>query len=102
MTETLQFRQLWNKRLRLETWYSCVVASALMGVAQFAALEIDRIILGSPLFVLRLPYLFGGLACLIFLLDQRDKLSFQTIQITIVALTLAGFPNIWVSQAAYA
>jgi hypothetical protein len=102
MTETLQFRQLWNKRLRLETWYSCVVASALMGVAQFAALEVDRIILGSPLFVLRLPYLFGGLACLIALLDQRDKLSFQTIQITIVALTLVAFPYIWVSQAAYA
>jgi len=102
MLETPQFRQLWNKRLRLETWYSCVVGSALMVVAQLAALEVDRFILGRPFFVLRLPYLFVALAWLIVLLHQRDKLSFQKIQITIVALTVAAFPYIWVSQAAYA
>jgi hypothetical protein len=102
MIESRQFQQLWNKRLRLETWYSCVVASALMGVAQFAALEADRFILGRPFLVLRLPYLFVALACLIVLLHQRDKLSFQTIQTTIVALTLAVFPYIWFSQAAFA
>ena len=102
MIETPQFQQLWNERLRLETWYSCVVASALMGVAQLAGLEVDRSILGRPFYVLRLPYLFVALVCLIVLLHQRDKLSFQTIQITIVALTLAAFPYIWVSQAAFA
>lgn len=102
MTEAPQFQELWNKRLRLETWYSCLVVSALMGVSQLAGLEVDRLILGRPFFVLRLPYLFVALACLIVLLHQRDKLSFQTIQITIVALTLALFPYIWVSQAAYA
>ena len=102
MIEPPQFQQLWNERLRLETWYSCVAASTLMGVAQLVSLEADRHILGRPFFVLRLPYLFVALACLIVLLHQRDKLSFQTIQITIVALTLAVFPYIWVSQAAFA
>ena len=102
MIETPQFQQLWNERLRLETWYSCVAASTLMGVAQLVSLEADRHILGRPFFVLRLPYLFVALACLIVLLHRRDKLSFQTIQITIVALTLAVFPYIWVSQAAFA
>jgi len=102
MIETPQFQRLWNERLRLETWYSGVVASALMGVAQLAVLEVDRSILGRPFYVLRLPYLFLALMCLIVLLHQRDKLTFQTIQITIVALTLAAFPYIWVSQAAFA
>jgi hypothetical protein len=102
MIETPKFQQLWNERLRLETWYSCVVLSALMCVTQLAGLEIDRLILGRPFYVLRLPYLFVTLACLIVLLRQRDKLSFRTIQITIVALTLAVFPYIWVSQAAFA
>lgn len=86
----------------MEIWYSCVVASALMGVGQLAAIAVDRSILGRPFYVLRLPYLFVALACLIILLRQRDRLSFQTIQITIVALTLAVFPYVWVSQAAFA
>jgi uncharacterized membrane protein YhaH (DUF805 family) len=68
MIETPQFQQLWNKRLRLEIWYSCVVNSILMAVAQLVSLEIDRRILGRPFFVLRLPYLFVALACLIVLL----------------------------------
>ena len=102
MIETPQFQRLWNERLRLETWYSCVVASALLSVAQFAALEIDRSVLGRPFYVLRLPYLFVALVCLIVLLHQRDKLSFQKLQITIVALTLAALPYIWISQAAFA
>jgi hypothetical protein len=102
MIETRQFQQLWNKRLRLEIWYSCVVASALMAVAQLASLEVDRHILGRPFFVLRLPYLFVALACLIVLLSQREKLGFRAIQLMMVALTLSAFPYIWVSQAAFA
>jgi hypothetical protein len=102
MIETRQFQQLWNKRLRLEIWYSSVVASALMAVAQLATLEIDRHILGRPFFVLRLPYLFVALAYLIVLLHQREKLGFQAIQLMLVALTLSAFPYIWVSQAAFA
>jgi hypothetical protein len=102
MIETRQFQQLWNKRLRLEIWYSCVVASALMAVAQLATLEVDRHILGRPFFVLRLPYLFVALVCLIVLLHQREKLGFQAIQLMLVALTLSAFPYIWVSQAAFA
>ena len=102
MIETPQFQQLWNKRLRLEIWYSCVVGSALMAVAQLAAIKIDLHILGRPFFVLRLPYLVVALVCLIVLLYRRNKLGFQTIQLTIVALTLAAFPYIWVSQAAFA
>jgi hypothetical protein len=102
MIENRQFQQLWNKRLRLEIWYSCVVTSVLMAVSQVGALEVDRHILGRPFFVLRLPYLFVALACLIVLLHQREKLGVQTIQLIIVALTLAVFPYIWVSQAAFA
>jgi hypothetical protein len=102
MIESRQFQQLWNKRLRLEIWYSCVVASALMAVAQLATLEVDRHILGRPFFVLRLPYLFVALACLIVLLHQRKKLGFQALQLMMVALTLSAFPYIWVSQAAFA
>jgi hypothetical protein len=102
MIETRQFQQLWNKRLRLEIWYSSVVASALMAVAQLATLEIDRHILGRPFFVLRLPYLFVALAYLIVLLHQREKLGFQAIRLMLVALTLSAFPYIWVSQAAFA
>src|SRR4029079_5874461 len=102
MIESPEFQQLWNKRLRLETWYSCVVASALMAIAQLAAFKIDRLILGRPFVVLRLPYFFVAVACLIVLLHRRNKLSFQTIQLTLVALTLAVFPYVWVSQAAYA
>src|SRR5262245_46798817 len=102
MIESGQFRQLWNKRLRLEIWYSCVVASSLMAVAQLATLEVDRRILGRPFIALRLPYLFVGIACLIVLLRQREKLGFQAIQRMIVALTLLVFPYIWVSQEAFA
>jgi hypothetical protein len=102
MTDSPEFQQLWNNRLRLETWYSCVVASALMAIAQLAALQLDRLILGRPFVVLRLPYFFVALACLIVLLHGRDKLSFQTIQIAIIALTLSVFPYIWISQAAFA
>jgi hypothetical protein len=102
MIESPEFQQLWNKRLRLETWYSCMVVSALMAVSQLVGFQLDRLILGRPFVVLRLPYLFVALACLIVLLHRRDKLSFQTIQITIIALTLAVFPYIWISQAAYA
>jgi hypothetical protein len=102
MIETRQFQQLWNKRLRLEIWYSSVVASALMAVAQLATLEIDRHILGRPFFVLRLPYLFVALAYLIVLLHQREKLGFQAIRLMLVALTLSAFPYSWVSQAAFA
>jgi hypothetical protein len=102
MIESPEFQQLWNKRLRLETWYSCIVASALMAIAQLPAFAVDRLILGRPFIVLRLPFFFVALACLIVLLHRRDKLSFQTIQITIIALTLAVFPYIWISQAAYA
>jgi len=102
MIKSPEFQQLWNKRLRLETWYSCMVASTLMAVAQLAAFELDRLILGRLFVVLRLPYFFVALACLIVLLHRRDKLSFQTIQITIIALTLAVFPYIWISQAAFA
>src|SRR5215831_3522346 len=102
MIETRKFQELWNKRLRLEIWYSCVVAAALIAVGQLAAFQIDRHILGKPFFVLRLPYLFVAVACLIVMLHQRDKLAFKAIQRTLVVLTLAGFPYIWVSQAAYA
>jgi hypothetical protein len=102
MIESRQFQQLWNKRLRLEIWYSCVAASALMAVAQLATFEVDRHILGRPFFVLRLPYLFVALACLIVLLQQREKLGFQAIQLMMVALTLSAFPYIWISQAAFA
>jgi len=70
MIETQQLQQLWNKRLRLEIWYSCVVGSFLTAVGQLVALQVDRHILGRPLFVLRLPYLFFALACLIVLLHQ--------------------------------
>jgi hypothetical protein len=73
-----------------------------MAVAQLVTLEVDRHILGRPFFVLRLPYLFVALACLIVLLRQRQKLGFQAIQLTMVALTLSAFPYIWVSQAAFA
>jgi hypothetical protein len=102
MIETRKFQELWNKRLRLEIWYSCVVASSLVAASQFVAFQIDRHILGKPFFVLRLPYLFVSAACLIVLLHQRDKLGFKAIQRTLVVLTLAGFPYIWISQAAYA
>jgi len=102
MIETRKFQQLWNKRLRLEIWYSCVVASALIAVGQLAAFQIDRHILGKPFFVLRLPYLFVAVGCLIVLLHQRDKLGFKAIQRIMVILTLAAFPYIWVSQAAFA
>jgi hypothetical protein len=102
MIESGQFQQLWNNRLRLEIWYSSVAASALMAVAQLAALEVDRHILGRPFFVLRLPYLFVALACLIVLLRQREKLGFQAVQLMMIALTLSTFPYIWVSQAAFA
>jgi hypothetical protein len=102
MIETRTFQQLWNKRLRLEIWYSCVVASALIAVGQLAAFQVDRHILGKPFFGLRLPYLFVAVACLIVLLHQRDELGFKAIQRTMVVLTLAGFPYIWLSQAAYA
>jgi hypothetical protein len=102
MIETRQFQQLWNKRVRLEIWFSCVVASALMAVGQLVTLEIDRHILGRPFFVLRLPYLFVALVCLIVLLCQREKVGFQAIQLMMVALTLSAFPYIWVSQAAFA
>jgi hypothetical protein len=102
MIETPQFLQLWNKQLRVEIWYSCVVGSALMAVAQLASLEVDLHILGRPFFVLRLPYLFVALACLIVLLYRRDDFGFPAIQLTIVALTLSAFPYIWVSQAAFA
>ena len=37
MIESPEFQQLWDQRLRLETWYSCMVASALMAIAQLAA-----------------------------------------------------------------
>ena len=58
MTETSRFQQLWKARLRLEIWISCVVLSVLIAVAQFFSLvEIDRLILGKPFLVLRLPYL---------------------------------------------
>jgi len=102
MTETRQFQQLWNKRLRLEIWYSCVVTSTLMAVAQLVSLQIDRYILGRPFFLLRLPYFFVALACLIVMLHQREKLGVQAMQLTMVALTLAAFPYIWISQAAFA
>jgi hypothetical protein len=102
MIESREFQQLWNKRLRLEIWYSCVVTSVLMAVAQPVSLEVDRHILGMPFFALRLPYLFVALACLIVLLHQRERLGVQAIQLTLVALTLAALPYIWVSQAAFA
>ena len=66
-----------------------MVASTLMAIAQLAAFELDRLILGRPFVVLRLPYLLVALACLIVLWRRRDKLSFKTIQIIIIALTLA-------------
>jgi len=69
---------------------------------ELVSLEIDRRILGRPFFVLRLPYLFVALACLIVLLHRREKLGIQAIQLIMVALTLAAFPYIWVSQAAFA
>jgi hypothetical protein len=102
MIETQQLQKLWNKRLRVEVWYSCVVTSVLMALAQLVALEVDRHILGRPFFLLRLPYLFVALACLIVLLWHREKLGIQTVQLTIMALTLASFPYIWLSQAAFA
>src|SRR4029077_11635239 len=49
-----------------------------------------------------LPYFFVALACLIVLLHRRDKLSFHTIQTTIIALTLVVFPYLCISQAAFA
>jgi hypothetical protein len=102
MIETRQLQQLWSVRLRLEIWYSCVVTSVLMAVAQLFALEVDRHILGRPFFLLRLPYFFVALACLIVLLHQREKLRLQAIQVTVLALTVAVFPYIWLSQAAFA
>lgn len=102
MIETRQLQELWNRRLREEIWYSCVVTSALMAVAQFITLEVDRHILGRPLFVLRLPYLFVALACLIVLLQYREKLGVQAVQWIVMALTLALFLYIWLSQAAFA
>src|ERR1051326_2072675 len=91
MIETRQLQQLWSVRLRLEIWYSCVVTSVLMAVAQLFALEVDRHILGRPFFLLRLPYFFVALACLIVLLHQREKLRLQAIQVTVLALTVAVF-----------
>ena len=73
-----------------------------MAVAQIVTLEVDRHILARPFFVLRLPYLFVALACLIVLLQHREKLSVQAVQLTLMALTLALFPYIWLSQAAFA
>ena len=102
MIETQQLQQLWNKRLRLEIWYSCVVGSFLTAVGQLVALQIDRHILGRPLFVLRLPYLFFALACLIVLLHQQEKLAVQTIQLIFVPLMLLFFLYTWVAQAAFA
>jgi hypothetical protein len=102
MIETPEFQQLWNKRLRLEVWYSCIVASALMAAAQLATIEVDHLILGRPFFALRVPYFFAGLGCLVVLLHQRDKLGFKALRLTMVALSLAVFPYIWISQAAFA
>src|SRR5262245_54792062 len=102
MIETRQLQQLWNKRLRLEIWYSCVVTSILMAVAQLVALQVDRHILGKPFFVLRLPYLIVALACLIVLLHQREKLAIQTLQLILIPLTLAFFPYTWLTQEAVA
>jgi hypothetical protein len=102
MIETQYLQELWNKRLRAEIWYSCVVTSVLMAVAQLVALEVDLHILGRPFFFLRLPYLFVALACLIVLLQHREKLGVQAVQLTVMALTLASFPYIWLSQAALA
>src|SRR5262245_41230521 len=102
MIETRQLQQLWNKRLRLEIWYSCVVTSILIVVAQLVALQVDRHILGRPFFVLRLPFLFVALACLIVLLHQREKLAIRTIQLILIPLTLASFPYMWLTQAAFA
>jgi hypothetical protein len=102
MIETKQLQELWNKRLRVEIWYSCVVISVLMAVAQLVSLEVDRHILGRPFLILRLPYLFVALACLIVLLRRREKLGVQAAQLTIMALTLALLPYIWLSQAAFA
>jgi hypothetical protein len=100
--ESRQFPRLWNKRLRLEIWYSAVITTALIAVAQLFSLEVDRHILGSPFLVLRLPYLFVALSCLIVLWHQRETLGIRAIQLTLVALTLALLPYIWVSQAAFA
>jgi hypothetical protein len=102
MIETQHLQELWNNRLRAEIRYSCVVTSVLMAVSQLAALQVDRHILGKPFFALRLPYLFVGLGCLIVLLQQREKIRLQALQIIIICLTLAVFPNIWLTQAAFA
>jgi hypothetical protein len=97
-----QLHELWNKRLRVEIWYSCLVTSILLALSQLVGLEIDRHILGRPFFVLRLPYLFFALVCLIVLLVQQEKLGIQATQLTIRAMTLAVFPNIWLTHAAFA
>src|SRR5690242_3066327 len=102
MIETQRLQELWNARLRAEIWYSCVVTSVLMAVSQLLALQVDRHILGRPFFALRLPYLFVGLGCLIVLLVQREKIHLQALQITVIGLTLAVFPYIWITQAAFA
>ncbi len=102
MIEKGQFQQLWNKRLRLEIWYSSVTISVLIFMSQLTALEADHHILGRPFFVLRLPYLFAAAFCLIVLMLQREKLSVRAIQRITVALTLAAFPFIWISHSAYA
>jgi hypothetical protein len=102
MIETQRLQELWDKRLRAEIWYSCVATSVLMAVAQLVTLEIDRHILGRPFFALRLPYLFVALGCLIVLLRQRKKMRVQALQLTIIGLTLAAFPNIWLTHAAFA
>jgi hypothetical protein len=102
MIETQHLQELWNNRLRAEIRYSCVVTSVLMAVSQLAALQVDRHILGKPFFALRLPYLFVGLGCLIVLLQQREKIRVQALQMTIMGLWLAAFPNMWLTQAAFA
>lgn len=102
MIETDRLQEIWNKRLRVGIWYSCVVTSVLIAVAQLVTLEVDRRILGGPFFILRLPYLFTALACLIFLLVHREHIGLQAVQLTALTLTLALFPYIWISQAAFA
>jgi hypothetical protein len=102
MIETQHLQELWNKRLRAEIWYSCVVTSVIVALAQLVTLEIDRHILGRPFFALRLPHLFVALGCLIVLLHQREKIRVQALQLTIIGLTLSVFFNIWLTQAAFA
>jgi hypothetical protein len=54
MIETQHLQELWNKQRRVEIWYSCVVTSVLMAVAQLVALEVDRHILSRPSALLRI------------------------------------------------